>query len=36
MALSPTDFGVVFGAFGAVFYVATTANLTRGKQMATS
>ncbi|ALR75820.1 TPA: phage holin family protein [Escherichia coli] len=28
--LTQTDFGVVFGAFaGAVFYVATTANLTR-------
>ncbi|WP_394857383.1 putative holin, partial [Klebsiella pneumoniae] len=29
--ITHTDFGVVFGAFGgAVFYVATTANLTRG------
>ena len=33
--ITHTDFGVVFGAFGgAVFYVATTANLTRGRQIA--
>ncbi|HHS9893040.1 phage holin family protein [Klebsiella quasipneumoniae] len=33
--ITHTDFGVVFGAFGgAVFYVATTANLTRGRQTA--
>ncbi|HIC8406812.1 MULTISPECIES: putative holin [Klebsiella] len=33
--ITHSDFGVVFGAFGgAVFYVATTANLTRGRQIA--